>query len=182
MRLPYSLHVYVRRVLAVAQRRGGGGARALASATGWIAPWYFAGPFWLPLICHLLCVACAGQLSNGGRYEDESVRDAKAVLKCVLSPVFLGDCCSRLTFMPMHCRLAPYLLYMVIYWGIYAQMSTTFFNQGCQMNLSVGAFSVRGLVLDRCLVAAVPPWIFRVDFVFISCYRAQARLRCRCRR
>jgi hypothetical protein len=31
-----------------------------------------------------------------------------------------------------------FVLWQIIYWGIYAQMSTTFFNQGCQMNLSVG--------------------------------------------
>jgi len=28
--------------------------------------------------------------------------------------------------------------YYVIYWGIYSQMSTTMFNQGCQMNLRIG--------------------------------------------
>ena len=34
-------------------------------------------------------------------------------------------------------QLAPFLLLMIPFWGIYSQMSTGFQNQGCQMNLSL---------------------------------------------
>ncbi len=34
-------------------------------------------------------------------------------------------------------RLTPFLVAMVPYWGIYAQMTTAFQNQGCQMDLTL---------------------------------------------
>jgi hypothetical protein len=39
-------------------------------------------------------------------------------------------------------RLTPFLTVMIPYWGIYSQMSTAFQNQGCQMNLDMGAIQV----------------------------------------
>ena len=39
----------------------------------------------------------------------------------------------------MLCRLFPFLLVMIPYWGIYNQTSTAFQNQACQMNLSLGS-------------------------------------------
>ncbi len=35
------------------------------------------------------------------------------------------------------CRLLPFLFFLVPYWSIYTQMSTSFQNQGCQMDLSL---------------------------------------------
>ncbi len=39
-------------------------------------------------------------------------------------------------------RLTPFLLALVPFWGIYSQMSTAFQNQGCQMDLQLGATTV----------------------------------------
>lgn len=39
-------------------------------------------------------------------------------------------------------KLVPFLLLMVGYWSVYGQLSTTFQNQGCQMNRSVGSIEV----------------------------------------
>jgi len=35
-------------------------------------------------------------------------------------------------------RVMPVFFLLVVYWGINSQMSTTFFNQGCQMDLAIG--------------------------------------------
>jgi len=56
---------------------------------------------------------------QGGSYEESDVADAKSVT-----------------------RLFPFLGLLVIYWGVYAQMSTTFFNQGCQMDLALGNLTI----------------------------------------
>jgi hypothetical protein len=39
----------------------------------------------------------------------------------------------------MLCRLFPFLLVMIPYWGIYNQTSTAFQNQACQMNLTLSS-------------------------------------------
>ena len=52
--------------------------------------------------------------SQGGPYTDEQVQDIQYLF-----------------------RLMPFIALFILYWGIYAQMTTTFFNQGCQMNLTV---------------------------------------------
>ena len=39
-------------------------------------------------------------------------------------------------------KLGPFLIAMIPYWGIYSQMSTTFQNQGCQMNLNLGSTKI----------------------------------------
>ena len=52
---------------------------------------------------------------NGGSYSTEDVENLKNITK-----------------------LGPFLIAMIPYWGIYSQMSTTFQNQGCQMNLDLG--------------------------------------------
>lgn len=57
--------------------------------------------------------------AQGGSYEETDVADAKSVT-----------------------RLFPFLGLLVIYWGVYAQMSTTFFNQGCQMDLALGSLTI----------------------------------------
>ena len=40
-------------------------------------------------------------------------------------------------------RLLPVFVILIVYWGINGQMSTTFFNQGCQMNLKVCVLSTQ---------------------------------------
>jgi hypothetical protein len=37
-------------------------------------------------------------------------------------------------------RLFPFLAVMIMYWGVYSQMSTAFQNQGCQMSLFLGKY------------------------------------------
>lgn len=58
-------------------------------------------------------------------------------------------------------RITPFLVCLVPYWGIYAQMSTVFQNQGCQMNLDMGGGAqvpITALGLFDCLaiIALVP--------------------------
>jgi hypothetical protein len=48
------------------------------------------------------------RISHGGSWSDDSVNDAQYVT-----------------------RLFPFLALLITYWGIYAQTSTTFFNQVC---------------------------------------------------
>lgn len=74
--------------------------------------------------------------SSGGKYTTQEVEDAKYVL-----------------------RLFPFLTSLAFYWFVYYQASTTFFNQGCQMNLTVGkngyTFPVASLYLISILVVVV---------------------------
>jgi hypothetical protein len=42
----------------------------------------------------------------------------------------------------------PFLALYIIYWGCQSQMSTTWYNQGCQMNLKLGRCSL-SLALAR---------------------------------
>ena len=52
--------------------------------------------------------------SHGGPYTDSQVQDVQYLF-----------------------RLMPFISLFILYWGIYSQMNTTFFNQGCLMNLNV---------------------------------------------
>jgi peptide/histidine transporter 3/4 len=65
---------------------------------------------------HLLDKA---KTSNGGSYSHLQVEGVKLVT-----------------------RLTPFLLVMIPFWGIYNQTSTAFQNQGCQMNLLIGALEI----------------------------------------
>ena len=40
------------------------------------------------------------------------------------------------------CALLPIFASLVVYWGVQGQMATTFFNQGCQMDLRLGGATV----------------------------------------
>ena len=53
--------------------------------------------------------------THGGRYDDHLVAAVWRIL-----------------------RLLPFLGLLVVYWAVYSQMSTTFFLQACQMDLTVG--------------------------------------------
>lgn len=79
----------------------------------------------------------AALMSHGGTHTDEEVDMVKSV----------G-------------RLLPVFALLVVYWGINGQMSTTFFNQGCQMNLTVGSFVVPvaalGLFNTAIIIILVP--------------------------
>ena len=60
---------------------------------------------------------------------------------------------------------------LIIYWGINGQMSTTFFNQGCQMNLKVGndftvpvaALSLFDTAIIILLVPVFDSWVYPVS-------------------
>src|SRR5205085_2253477 len=56
---------------------------------------------------------------NGGSYTSREVEDAKLVIK-----------------------LFPFLAMYIIYWGCQSQMSTTWFAQGCALDLHIGSFTV----------------------------------------
>mmetsp|Transcript_34842 Transcript_34842/g.93066 ORF Transcript_34842/g.93066 Transcript_34842/m.93066 type:complete len:478 (-) Transcript_34842:1450-2883(-) len=65
-------------------------------------------------------------------------------------------------------RLLPVFVILIIYWGINGQMSTTFFNQGCQMNLKVGndftvpvaALSLFDTAIIILLVPVFDSWVY----------------------
>ena len=59
------------------------------------------------------------KVENGGSYSFADVENLKNITK-----------------------LGPFLIAMIPYWGIYSQMSTTFQNQGCQMNLDLGTTKI----------------------------------------
>lgn len=56
---------------------------------------------------------------NGGSFSDKDVEDVKMLVS-----------------------LLPFLGLFVLYWSVYSQMSTTWFNQGCQMDLRIQGFTV----------------------------------------
>jgi solute carrier family 15 (peptide/histidine transporter), member 3/4 len=65
-------------------------------------------------------------------------------------------------------RLLPFLLSLVPFWGVYAQVYTAFQNQGCQMNLSIGGvakvpISTLGVFESLAILIGVPifdQWLF----------------------
>ena len=56
---------------------------------------------------------------HGGRYDVDTINAVKSLT-----------------------RLFPFLLAFIPYWSIYSQMATSFQNQGCQMDLSIGSFEI----------------------------------------
>ena len=60
----------------------------------------------------------------------------------------------------MVASITPFLVVLIPFWGIYAQMSTAFQNQACQMNLDMGGSSVPisalGVFDSLAIVALVP--------------------------
>jgi len=59
------------------------------------------------------------QEQHGGRFSASEVNDAKYVI-----------------------RLLPFCALYFVYWGCYTQMATTWYTQGCQMNLKLGSFEL----------------------------------------
>ena len=66
-------------------------------------------------------------------------------------------------------RLMPFFFLLVIFWGINAQMTTTFFNMGCQMDLEapwggftvpVACLSLFNAVVIILLVPVFENWIY----------------------
>jgi len=68
-------------------------------------------------------------------------------------------------------KLLPFYGYYIVYWGIYSQMSTTFFNQGCEMDLNVGSTTipVAGLnLVDTCIIVLVAPFFDKVVYPLVN--------------
>ncbi len=80
---------------------------------------------------------------NGGDYPSREVEDAKLVV-----------------------RLIPFLCFYIIYWGCQSQMSTTWYNQGCQLDLRLGNFTLPVAALNIfntiAIVALIPVFNFGV--------------------
>ncbi len=96
---------------------------------------------------------------HGGSYTEKQVEGAKLVT-----------------------RLTPFLFAMVPYWGIYSQISTTFQNQGCQMDLSLGSAMIPVSAVScfdtLAILAMVPlfdqviyPWLKKKGFPLTSLQR-----------
>ena len=71
------------------------------------------------------------------------------------------------------CALLPIFASLVVYWGVQGQMATTFFNQGCQMDLRLGGATVPVACLNLfnnvIIIALVP--VFD-GYVYPRCRRA----------
>ena len=68
-------------------------------------------------------------------------------------------------------RLFPFLCLNVMYWCVYAQLSTLFYAQGCQMDIRVGRFEIPIATLGLFDVIPILVLVPLFDRVLIPCLR-----------
>ena len=121
----------------------------------------------LGVVASVMGEACGGIFGNGGRgntFLDRARKD------------FGGSHTNEdVDTVQQMGRIMPVFVLLVVYWGINGQMSTTFFNQGCQMDLHLGSFTVPVAALQLfntiIIVLLVPvfdgliyPWLHRIGY------------------
>jgi peptide/histidine transporter 3/4 len=86
--------------------------------------------------------------SYGGSYDDGDVHDIQSVI-----------------------ALMPFIMTLILYWAVYSQMGTTFFNQGCSMDLRFGTYTVPIAALnmfDTIVIVLLIPLFDRWMYPFVE--------------